>query len=130
MVNPDWRELERRRRSIKSSLDNRRSRYAALDLHPETNEKKIENWATGKGALVEEIQTLEQTYEEVRSRLKETPSHVSRKDLPESSRCQRLASRQKQLQDTIKFVVYRTETAMVNLLPRNVANRRCTGPYP
>ena len=38
VVNPKWRELDRRKRSVKSKLTHRQARFAALTLHPESDE--------------------------------------------------------------------------------------------
>ena len=53
--NPAWRELEARRRSLKSKLTNRQSRYTAHTLHPEANEAKLKKWEKEKAALLEEM---------------------------------------------------------------------------
>lgn len=121
VVNPAWRVFERQRRSIRSRLDNRLARFAAMDLHPETTEKKIPKWELRKGELLEEIQSLEHLYQQVKDQLKETPGHLDWADLPDSEKCERLAPSRKQLMDTVKFVAYRAETAMVNLLPEKNA---------
>ena len=38
VVNPKWRELDRQKRSVKSKLTHRQARFAALTLHPESDE--------------------------------------------------------------------------------------------
>ena len=41
VVNPQWRELDRQKRSVKSKLTHRQARFAALTLHPESDEAAL-----------------------------------------------------------------------------------------
>ena len=44
VVNPKWRELDRQKRSVKSKLTHRQARFAALTLHPESDEAAQAKW--------------------------------------------------------------------------------------
>jgi len=121
VVNPAWRELEARRRSLKSKLTHRQSRYTAHTLHPEANEAKLEKWEKEKAALLEEMEQLEHELEEVKQRQKETPDHLAWEALPEEAKFQRLAPGRKQLMDTIKMIAYRAETAMAAIVREQLA---------
>jgi transposase len=121
VVNPAWRELESRRRSVKSKLTQRQSRYAAHTLHPEADEAKVKKWEKEKAALLEEIEQLEHEVEEVRQRQKETPRHLAWEALPEEAKFQRLAPGRKQLMDTVKMIAYRAETAMAAIVREKLA---------
>lgn len=121
VVNPAWRKLESRRRSLKSKLTQRQSRYAALTLHPEANEAKLEKWEKEKAGLLEEIEQLEHELEEVKQRQKETPDHLAWEALPEEAKFQRLAPGRKQLLDTVKMIAYRAETAMAAIVRGELA---------
>ena len=59
VVNPKWRELDRRKRSVKSKLTHRQARFAALTLHPESDEAAQVKWEKRKAELVEEIEQFE-----------------------------------------------------------------------
>ena len=48
VVNPKWRELDRRKRSVKSKLTHRQARFAALTLHPESDEAARSNGRNAK----------------------------------------------------------------------------------
>jgi len=121
VVNPAWRKLESRRRSLKSKLTQRQSRYAALTLHPEANEAKLEKWEKEKAGLLEEIEQLEHELEEVKQQQKETPDHLAWEALPEEAKFQRLAPGRKQLLDTVKMIAYRAETAMAAIVRGELA---------
>jgi hypothetical protein len=116
LVNPARRTLDSRRRSLQSQLTQRRARYAALSLHPESDPEKLPEWERDKGELVELIEQLEHTVEEVKQQQKETPKHLEWKDLPEAAKCEQLAPGRKRLLDTVKMIAYRAETAMVNIV--------------
>ncbi|WP_408034229.1 putative transposase [Thiorhodovibrio winogradskyi] len=64
----------------------------------------------------EEIETLQQDLDQLKAQRKETPKHISVDELPEDARFRQLATRSKQLIDSVKMIAYRAETAMSNSL--------------
>lgn len=123
VVNPLWRELDRKRRSLKSKLTNRSARYAALDLHPEPDEKKAARWRRQKADLVEEIEQIEHELEAVKQEITDTSKHLDWECLPETDQFQRLLPSRKRLLDTIKMIAYRAETAMANIVKEKLARK-------
>ena len=121
VVNPKWRELDRQKRSVKSKLTHRQARFAALTLHPESDEAAQAKWEKRKAELVEEIEQLEHELTEINSQLKTTPSHLAWDELPEAEKFQRLAPSRKQLVDTVKMIAYRAETAMASIVRESLA---------
>jgi len=77
VVNPQWRELDRQKRAVKSKLTHRQARFAALTLHPESDEAARAQWEKRKAELVEAIEPLEEEMAEIKRQLKTTPSHSS-----------------------------------------------------
>ena len=61
VVNPRRRELDRQKRSVKSRLNHRQARFAALTLHPESDESALAKWEKRKAELLEEIEELRRT---------------------------------------------------------------------
>jgi hypothetical protein len=118
VVNPAWRELDRRKRSVQTKLTRRNARFTALVLHPvaQENTKKYQKWQRLKAQLLEEIEQYTNELEQLKSKLKQTAKHISWDDLPESDQFQRLASGRKRFLDTIRMIAYRAETAMVGLV--------------
>jgi hypothetical protein len=121
VVNPKWRELDRQKRSVKSKLTHRQARFAALTLHPESDEAARAQWEKQKAELVEAIEPLEQELAEINSQLKATPSHLEWDELPASEKFERLAPSRKQLVDTVKMIAYRAETAMALIVRESLA---------
>jgi transposase len=121
VVNPRWRELDRQKRSVKSKLTQRQARFAALTLHPESDESAQAKWEKRKAELLEEIDQLEHELTGIDSQLKTTPSHLDWDKLPETEKFQRLAPSRKQLVDTVKMIAYRAETALASILREKLA---------
>ena len=121
VVNPQWRELDRQKRSVKSKLTHRQARFAALTLHPESDEAAQAKWEKRKAELVEEIEQLERELTGITDQLKTTPSHLAWDELPATEKFQRLAPSRKQLVDTVKMIAYRAETAMASIVREELA---------
>jgi hypothetical protein len=121
VVNPRWRELDRQKRSLKSKLTHRQARFAALTLHPQSDESARAKWEKQKAELVEAIEHLEHDLTDVNSQLSKTPSHLKWDQLPEAEKFQRLAPSRKQLIDTVKMIAYRAETAMACIVRQSLA---------
>ena len=122
VVNPPWRDLDKQIRSLKSKLTQRRAKFASLTLHPEDDAEQIPKWEQRKAELQEEIEQLEHELSELKTRQKVTPHHVSWQGLPDTDKFEQLAPSRKRLQDTVRMVAYRAETAMANVL-REVMSR-------
>ena len=116
VVNPIYRELDRQRNSLNAKLTHRRARYAALELHPVSDEKKLTRWLHKKADLVEEIEQFEHNTKELKAKLKETAKHIDWHELEDGDKFKGLKPSQKHLVDTIKMIAYRAETAMVNIV--------------
>ena len=121
VVNPKWRELDRQKRSVKSKLTHRQARFAALTLHPESDEDARARWEKQKAELVEAINQLEHEMAGIDSQLKTTLSHLEWDALPPGEKFKRLAPSRKQLVDTVKMVAYRAETAMASIVRQSLA---------
>jgi len=116
VVNPAWRELDRQRRSLESKLTHRRAKYAAIELHPEMDDRKMDRWKRQKSEVVEEIEHIENGLEKLKKQIEETSKHIDWRDLEQEDKFEKLKPGRKRLTDTIKMIAYRAETAMVNIV--------------
>jgi len=116
VVNPDWRDLNGRCRSLKGRLQRVQVQFAAHTLAPEADDAKVAKWERRQSELVEAIEQLEHELEEVTRQRREMPQHIEWDDLPDEKKFQRLAPSRKRLLDTVKLVAYRAETAMVGIV--------------
>jgi hypothetical protein len=116
VVNPAWRELDRRSRSVKGKLTQRQARFAALTLRSEADEAKAAKWEQQKADLREQIEQLEHEVDSLKEQMAGTPKHFTWDEFPEEAKFERLAPSRKRLTDTVKLVAYRAETAMSEIL--------------
>ena len=121
MVNPRWRELDSRLRSLRGTLQRRRAEFAAHTLHPETDTEKLPDWERRHSELVEAIEQLEHESEQVKEQRRATPHHVAWDEFPAEDKFQRLAPSRKRLLDTVKLIAYRAETALVGIVREALA---------
>lgn len=77
VISPIYRELDRERRALQTKLTHRHARYAALELHPEMEEKKVAKWKRQKSELIEEIEQIEHDIEQLKKKLAETSKHIT-----------------------------------------------------
>lgn len=116
VVNPAWRELNRRSRSVKGKLTQRQARFAAVTLMSDADETKTAQWEQEKADLREQIEQLEHEVDSLKEQMAGTPKHLEWDQFPEEAKFERLAPSRKRLTDTVKLVAYRAETAMSGLL--------------
>ena len=121
VVNPKWRELDRQKRSVKSKLTHRQARFAALTLHPESDETRRRNGRNAKPNWWKRSNSLRTNWTEINGELKKTPAHLKWDELPTNEKFQRLAPSRKQLVDTVKMIAYRAETAMASIVREKLA---------
>ena len=116
VVNPRWRELDRRFRSLKTKLQRRHAEFAAHTLHPDTDAKAVGKWEVRKSELMETIEELEHDLGEVKQERTATPHHLEWDELPTEDKFERLAPSRKRLLDTVKLIAYRAETALAQIV--------------
>jgi hypothetical protein len=116
VVNPDYRHLDGKVRSLTGKHTRRLAKFAAMSLDEPIEPKHVEPFLQRKAVLQEEIENLQRELEALKAKRKETPHHVSVDELPEEARFRRLSTQSKHLIDTIKMIAYRAETAMANSL--------------
>ena len=118
VVNPLWRDLNKRRNSLQGKLGTRRANFGAMALHPqpETDGARFRTWTRKKAGLLEEIEHYENELAQVKEALSNTEHYIRWGQLPEEHKFHRLAPTRKHFMDTIRMIAYRAETAMVPLL--------------
>ena len=122
VVNPARRELDRQYRSVNSKLTRCQARFAALTLHPESEEPEIQKWERQKADLQEQIEQWENELSVLKERKLSTPKHLAWDDLPEEQKFERLAPSRKRLTDTVKLVAYRAETALAMIVRERLSH--------
>lgn len=118
VVNPDWRDLNKRRNSLQGMRNRRNAKFAALTLHPqpESDPSRFQKWTRRKAQLLEQIEHYEEELKQVKQQLSDTKHYLTWDELPEDNKFQRLGPTRRHLIDTVRMIAYRAETAMVPLL--------------
>jgi len=122
IVNPLYRDVDSDVRKQVGKLSRKKVELSDItlkDIEPE----KVEEYQQRKADLLEEITELSKEVEDMKECRKNTPKHIEMKDLPEEDRFRRLATRSKDLIDTIKMIAYRAETMMANILKGTMSHR-------
>ena len=120
VVNPRWRELDRRHRSLTGKLNALRAKYLAMDTQKraEPSHKQHGKWILSKARLLDEIEAMMQQLQQIKATKKELKRHVKLEELPEQNQFAKLSSSRRTLLNTIAMIAYRAETAMGLLLER------------
>jgi hypothetical protein len=118
VVNPHWRDLDRRQRSLTGKLNQMRAKYLAMDTQKraEPSHRQHGQWVLSKAELLDEIESGTQQLQQVKAAKKEVKRHVQLEELPEQNQFAKLSSSRRTLLNTIAMIAYRAETAMALLL--------------
>ena len=115
VVNPQYRELDSEVRKHNARLAGKQNECNAIVLCDDIEPEKVVEYETKKASLVEEVEELTRTVEDLKACRKATPRHVLFSDLPEDDRFRMLGMQGKYFIDRIKLIAYRAGTAMVNV---------------
>jgi len=113
IVNPKWRDLDKKVRSARQSERKHQADVARKTL---TDGVEIQK----KAESVEALQAVQAELCGLRAERKATPRKVRIDSLPEDQRPTQLVPLSKRLSDTVKMIAYRAETALVALLRRHL----------
>lgn len=119
VVNPRWREFDRRYRSLRTQLQRRQVEFAAHTLRPladREDHQAVSQWEQRKSELRETIEHLEHELEEIKGKRQPTSHHLAWDELETADKFERLAPSRKRLLDTVKLIAYRSETALVAIV--------------
>jgi len=116
VLNPVWKGLDYKIRSCQNKLNYRLKKFGVMELHPETDQIKLEKQIMEKAELREEIDLMENELKELKEERSAVPKHFDFQDLPENAKFEKLKSSSRLLLNTIKMIDYRAETAMSMIL--------------
>jgi hypothetical protein len=116
VVNPRYRELDSKIRSLNGRLSRKKVEYADLVLEKNIEERRVKDFVRDKASLKEEIDEMEASISSFKKKRKEVGKHIPFSELAEAEKFRKQKSETKQFVDTIKMIAYRAETAMVSIL--------------
>ncbi|MCP4708621.1 MAG: hypothetical protein GY869_08360, partial [Planctomycetes bacterium] len=127
VVNPVWRDLNNRIRSKNGQLSRRRKEFSVLILSEPIEEEHVNEFIREKVTLQEQIENLEKEIKTLKEKKKDTEQHISFDELPEKDKFKTLKTRGKQFIDTVKMIAYRAETAMANIIKKEIVTHTKPG---
>jgi len=118
VVNPEYNNISYRIKKEREKLGRRKAElYEYEQQNPlQENEKENEKRMKSRLELIEDIELIEQQVETMVSKRKEIPYKIPLSRMPEAIRYNRLNKESKALQNIIKMICYRAETALARLL--------------
>lgn len=121
VLNPAWRELNRRVRQQHAERKRCREWQSSVSLSQPLSEPTVREYEQRQGQRQEKIEQIERLLENLKKQRKATPQQIPVKDLPAEDRFTRLRTERKQFLDTIKMIAYRAETAMAATVREKLA---------
>ncbi len=123
LVNPQYRDIESQQRKLVSKLNIRKTKFATLILeNNEIDEKKMALFLKKKTDLKEEIEQFENEIAEIKEKKSLVERKITFSQLPENEKFTNAINERKYFLDTIKMIAYRSETAMANIIKKNMSN--------
>ena len=123
VVNPEYRELDREHKKLITLINNKKVKFAWISLqNKEMTEKEIDRFIKKKSDLQLEIEDLEKLRAAIIEKKKSTDKKVLFKDLDESQKFNTSVNERKLFLDTIKIITYRAETALCNIIKKQMAS--------
>jgi len=113
VVNPEYRRLDGRVRSLRGHLTRKLAAFSTMNLKGEIEAKKVKAFEQKKAELQEQIEALRKELDALKEQRKAVKHHITMAELPEEERFKQLSTQSKHLIDTPKRVSNRAETAMV-----------------
>ena len=122
LVNPDYKELDKQHRSILSQLAKSKLKYAEISLKDkEMTEKEMERFTKKKSEKKMEIEQLEKRKAEIIQKKKNTKKKIPFGDLDDNQKFETSVNERKFFLDTIKVIAYRAETALCNIINKQMS---------
>ena len=123
VINPHYRELDREHKKTTTLLRNKKLKYADITLqNKEMSEKEIERFAQKKSDIQLEIEDLDIKRTAIIAKKKTVEKKILFKDLDENQKFNTSVNERKFFLDTIKIIAYRAETAMCNIIKKQMAS--------
>lgn len=116
VVNPAFRELEKKLRTDVNKLSRRIVKDNKLVLKDNHTEKDAKKYEEKKGVLRKEIENLEFSVAEIKEAKSKTEHYITFGELPEEHKFMQFHGGRKKIIDIIKMISYRAETAMANII--------------
>jgi len=117
-VNPEYNNLTYKIKKEREKLNRRKAKLYEYEQKNPLQESENENkkWMKNRLEVIEKIQEIEDNVKNLVCQRKKTPYKIPISQMPEACRYNQLNRESKMLQNVIKTICYRAETAFAGLL--------------
>lgn len=116
VVNPSWKALDYKVNSPRQKLNHLLSKFGKIELPSGMDGKDAGEKINEKAELLLEIEQFRFELENLTAERKKHPKHITFDELPDDLKFERLKPSKRLFSDTIKMLVYRSETAMAGIM--------------
>lgn len=121
LINPTWREIDKKVRSINTKLQRLQAKFGKLTLEGDIQETKIKDYQNKKSQLQEDISIYQIELNELKNKRSEISKRITFSELEENEKFKAVYNERKHFIDTLKLIAYRSETALANTLKQYMA---------
>jgi len=123
VVNPAYRQLDNKLRSLSQKLSREKLKYGTLHLENEISPAHVESYVRKKAEIKSSVDGLEDIIKALKQERKDTKKHIPFGTLEKQDQFCALKKGTKQFVDVIKMIAYRAETAMASLLAPQLSKK-------
>jgi hypothetical protein len=119
VVNPEYNKIDYKIKKEREKLRRREAKFYELDQKnplEEKNQKENKKWMKDKLKIKEGIDHIQKDIESLVKQRGEIPYKISIEQMPESKRYNKLDQESRKVQNIIRLICYRAETALASLL--------------
>jgi len=119
VVNPEYNKADYKIKKNREKLSRRKAKFYELNQKnplEEENQKENKKWMKAKLKVSEDIHRIEEEINSLVKQRGEIPYKISVNQMPESKRYNQLDLESKKVQNIIKIICYRAESALAALL--------------
>jgi hypothetical protein len=121
LVNPAYKQLDSQLRSLNSRLAKQKVLFANTTLKIENEKsKRVRKTIAKKAEIYQEIEVLESQIIAIKTKRKSVARKITFASLPPEEKFSNAINARKQFMDNIKMIAYRAETAMYNLIKKQL----------
>jgi hypothetical protein len=124
IVNPAYKTLDQEHKKTSALLSDYKVKYAEISLidNKDFSEKQMNKHIKKKAEIQQNIEALQKKKEDIIEKKKNTSKKITFNELDVNKKFDSSLNDRKFFPDTIKIIAYRAETAMVNLIKKQMAN--------
>jgi hypothetical protein len=123
IINPEYRSLDQQHKQISAGLHNAKIKFAEISLqNKELSEKEMNKYLQKKAECQQKIKDLENDRLTVIEKKKSVDKKILFKELNDNQKFNTSLNERKFFLDTLKIIAYRAETALCNIIKKEMAS--------